>query len=283
MKKFMLPVCAAALAASIFCSCAPLQVAEKVLDESDLKDKTQAVGQELAQEAPAVQTASAPLSGDLVRQNYTTDQPITQIDIEEVDANLEIRSGTTQEIQVSYVEPSNRSLYTFEVRGSTLKIKKTGRVNWENNSTPATVITLPDQEYQSIEIEGTNLYLTMSDLDVVQLDAEADNGYYEVSGLQARNASFSADNGSAALTDLTAQKLDVEMDNGTLELNRTLVDHYECEMDNGQISGTVTGSEEEYNTRISIGGVLKSNDNRNASKTMRFELDHGDVQVDFQL
>lgn len=282
MKQWMLPVCAAALAAGIFCGCAPLQVATKVLDDSDLGDTAQAVGEELAKEVPATQAASTLLTDDLVRQNYTTDQAITQIEIDEKDANLEIRSGSTKEIQVSYIEPKDRSLYTFEVQGSTLKIKKTGRVKW-NDSTPATVITLPAQEYQSIEIEADNLYLDVSGLDVAKLDAEAGNGYFTVKDLKAQNVSFSADNGVTKLTDLIAQKLDLEMDNGTLDLNRTRVDHYECEMDNGQVSGTLTGREDEYNVRVSIHDKVQTYGSASADKTVDIKLDQGDVKLNFRL
>lgn len=280
MKQWMLPVCAAVLAAGIFCSCAPLQVANKVLDDSDLKDAAQVVGKELANEAPSTQTL---LTDDLVRQNYTTDQAITQIEIEEMDAVLEIQSGSTQEIQVSYIEPKDRSLYTFEVRGSTLKIKKTGRVDWKDKSTPTTVITLPAKEYQSIEIEGDNLCLAVSGVDVSELDAEAYNGVFKVNDLQAKDVSFTADNGVTELTNLIAQKLDLEMDNGTLDLDKTRVDHYECEMDNGEISGTITGREDEYNVRVSIDNEVQRYGSTSADKTIDFKLDQGHVKLNFRL
>lgn len=283
MKQWMLPVCAAALAAAVLCSCAPLQVATKVLGDSDLEDAAQAVGEELASQASSVQSDKVVLTDDLVRQTYSTDQDVAKIEIEELDSNLEIRTGSGDEIRVTYVEKANQNLYTFEVKGSTLKIKKTGRIIQEDSSVPATVIILPAKEYQSIEIEADNLYLDMSGLDVAELDAEARNGYFKVSDLKAQNASFTADNGVTNLTDVIAQKLDLEMDNGTLDLNRTRVDYYKCEMDNGQISGTLTGREDEYNVRISIDGKIQSNGNTSAGKTIDLKLDQGDVKLNFRL
>ena len=136
MKQILLLAGSAALAAALLCSCATLQIASKVLDGSG-----QAVEQELEDMASSIQAAQEVQASDLARRTYTTSQNITKVEIQEVDANLSIKTGNTDEIRVTYIEPEAQSLYTFEVEGNTLKIRKLGRM--ENlNSTPATVIVL---------------------------------------------------------------------------------------------------------------------------------------------
>lgn len=276
MKQILLSVGSAALAAALLCSCAPFQIASKVLDESE-----QAIGQELEDMADSIQAAREVQASDLARRTYTTSQNITKVEIEEVDANLTIKTADTDEIRVTYIEPAAQSLYTFEVKGSTLKIRKLGRL--ENmGSTPATVITLPAGTYEEIEIEADNTSLTLEDLDVRKLDVEADNLSLDFTGGSTGELSLKANNAAVELSKLTAQKVEIEADNGAVHFDQTQADAYECDLHNGTIEGVLIGRNDEYNIKVSARDEytnLKTNGNTAAPKSIDFSVDNGEIRV----
>lgn len=282
MKPMMLSVCSAALAAVMLCSCAPFQVATKVLDDSNLKGAAEAVGEELAGEAASVQAASSVLKENMIRQTYTTRENITKIEISDLDAAIEIKTADTDEIQVVYKEPADQSLYSFEIKGSTLEIRKTGRIVSNGGPTPTTVITLPAKEYQSIDVEANNLSLVTTDLDARQLDFEGSNASFQITGGNVNDLSISADNAAVTLSETTAKKIDVEADNGDVHFDQTQADAYECELDNGSIHGVLLGRQDEYNIRVTAEDKntnLKTNGNTGAAKSIRFEVNNGNIEV----
>lgn len=276
MKQILLLAGSAALAAALLCSCATLQIASKVLDGSG-----QAVEQELEDMASSIQAAQEVQASDLARRTYTTSQNITKVEIQEVDANLSIKTGNTDEIRVTYIEPKAQSLYTFEVEGNTLKIRKLGRM--ENlNSTPATVIVLPARAYEDIEVEADNASLTLKDLDTRRLNVEADNISLDITGGNADQLSLKADSAAVELSKITAQKVEIEADNGAVHFDQTQADAYRCDLHNGAIEGVLMGRNDEYNINVSARDEhtnLKSNGNTSAKKSIDFTVNNGGIRV----
>ena len=276
MKQILLSVVSAALAAALLCSCAPFQIASKVLDESDLAD---ALEQEL--EAASAQAVQEVQTSDLTRRTYTTSQNITKVEIEEVGANLTIKTADTDEVRVTYIEPSAQTLYAFEVHGSTLKIQNLGRL--ENmSSTPATVITLPARAYENIEINADNAGLTLEDLDVRNLEVEAKNLSLKMEESTAGELSVNADNAAIELSKMTAEKIEIEADNSVVHFDQTQASAYACDLHNGSIEGVLIGRNDEYNIKVSARDEytnLKTNGNTTAQKSIDFSVDNGKIQV----
>lgn len=276
MKQILLSVGSAALAAALLCSCAPFQIASKVLDESE-----QAIEQELEDMADSIQAAQEVQTSDLARRTYTTSQNITKVEIEEVGANLTIKTADTDEVRVTYIEPSAQSLYTFEVNGSTLKIRKLGRL--ENmGSTPATVITLPARAYENIEIEADNAGLTLEDLDVRNLEVEAKNLSLKMEGGTAGELSVNANNAAVELSKMTSEKIEIEADNSVVHFDQTQANAYECDLNNGNIEGVLIGRNDEYNIKVSARDEytnLKTNGNTAAQKSIDFSVNNGKIRV----
>lgn len=276
MKQILLMAGSAALAASLLCSCATVQIASKVLDGSG-----QAVEQELENMAASIQEVQEIQTSDLSRRIYTTSQNITKVEIQEVDANLTVKTANTDEIQVTYIEPTAQSLYAFEVDGSTLKIRKLGRM--ENRSTtPSTVIILPAKAYEAIEIESDNAGITLNDLDVRKLEVESKNLSLKMAGGAADELSVQANNAAVELSELTAEKIEIEADNGAVHFDQTRASAYECDLHNGTIEGVLVGRDDEYNIKVSARDEstnLKTNGNTSARKSIDFSVGNGKIQI----
>lgn len=281
MKQILLSVGSAALAAALLCSCAPFQIASKVLDESELSQAVETVGQQ----AEDTQIVSQALSAGMVQRVYVAEQNVTSLDVESVDAAIRIETADVSQVEVEYVEPSDQSWYRFWVEGSTLKIEKRGQTNGNRSEVEiAMKITLPVREYQEIEVHSTTSGVKMQDVEVWSLELETTNSSISLSGLTVGELSGEAKNGSVKVEDTVARKIELELNNGTIAFDNAQADDYECEVSNGSISGTLAGREEDYNIRTSVGmgsNSLPSSTRSGAGKSIEFHVDNGNIKVQF--
>lgn len=284
MKRKLLSLGCASAALALLCGCVPLQMADSTLRESSffesMADAFARKMVEYAENAESVETV------ELVRRTYTTAETITRVEVEDNNAPIEIRTGTGDKVTVEYGEPEDQSFYTISVRGGTLSVerleRKLGGVRLTGDDT--LVITLPEKEYASIEADTDNGSLKVENLSARQMELGSDNGDIETKNVTAQSLSAETDNGTARLTDTTAQYLEAQSDNGEIVLERTTADVYDCETDNGSITGTLNGSAEEYSIQVSKkngSSNLSSRTLAGAKKSIRFQTDNGDIQVEF--
>lgn len=273
MKQWMLPVCAAALAAAVLCSCAPLQVATKVLEDRNLESFADSLSNEIKSQP-----------SKMIGHDYTAPNEITRIEIDDRDAIIDIKALSVSNVQMTYME-TEYSNYSVQTVGSTLKIKK--NTNWREESERFTItIKVPSSLLDRLKIEGDNLEVNISNLQVGRLEMEAENSFLMMDNMTGNEVSIEAEQVFARLNNNVLGRLTVEADNSNLELNQVKSDAYDCELENGDISGVLIGQETDYNIRIQVRNgtsTLNSNSNLGAEKSLRFEVDNGNVKTNFQL
>ena len=280
MKHILLSLGSAALAAALLCSCGPFQVAEKVVDQADLVQ----IAEGLATHAENSANVSEARRAGLVQKTYTAESEVDKIKIDEKDASLRIETGNVDRVQVSYMEPKYSQNYRISEGDSTLRIQS-NRTEIDADLTYTTVITLPEKEYASIEIEA-------DDSTVAVLDVAADsvrmwrssNAMVQFSGLTSDQIKATVNNGMVTVSDTTAARLDVSLDNGIIALEDTQVDQYECQVENGSIEGTLIGQAGEYNIRTSVDvgrNPLPSSARKWGDKKLQFHVGNGEINVKF--
>lgn len=282
MKHILLSFGSAALAAALLCSCGPFQVAEKVVDQTDL----QQIAEGLAMQAEDSANVSEALKAGLVQRTYTAESAnLDKIVIEERYASIRIEPGRTDRIQVSYLESADSQVYRFSEGDSTLRIKNKSRNGVDSDVTYTTVITLPEQQYQAIEVKADNSSVTVRDVDVDSVWLRnSSNTIVQFSGLNAGRINASLINGIATVSDTTAASLDVSVSNGILRLENTQVDRYDGQVENGSIEGSILGQADEYDIRTSVdvgSNKLPSNSNSRAAKDLRLHVGNGTINVQF--
>lgn len=278
MKQILLSLGSAVLAAALLCSCGPFQVAEKVMDQSDL----QQIAEGLAMRAEDSANISEAEKSGLVRRTYTAEADVDKIKIQEYDASIRIETGSVDRVQVTYMDFADSQDYQFSEGDDTLRITNDSNTT---DVTYTTVITLPQKEYTEIEIEADNGSVTV-------LNAAANsvwlhnssNTDVQLSGLTAQKIYTSLINGMVTVSDTTAYKLNVRLSNGMVELEDTEIENYDCQVENGTIEGTVVGDPDEYNIRTSVdvgSNHLPSTARKRGDKTLRFHVGNGEINVQF--
>ena len=278
MKQILLSLGSAVLAAALLCSCGSFQVAEKVMDQSDL----QQIAEGLAMRAEDSANISEAEKSGLVRRTYTAEADVDKIKIQEHDASIRIETGSVDRVQVTYMDFADSQDYQFSEGDDTLRITN------DSNSTDVTyttVITLPQKEYKEIEIETDNGSVTVLNVaaNSVRLH-NSSNTDVQLSGLTAQKVYTSLINGMVTVSDTTAYKLNVRLSNGMVELEDTEIENYDCQVENGTIEGTVVGDPDEYNIRTSVdvgSNHLPSTARKRGDKTLRFHVGNGEINVQF--
>ena len=278
MKPILLSLGAAALAAALLCSCGPFQVAEKVMDQADLVQ----IAAGLAIHAENTDNIDKALEAGLVQQTYTAEADVDKIKIQERHASLRIETGNVDRVQVSYMDDAYRQDYKISEGTDTLRITNSSR---NTDVTYTTVITLPEKEYTSIEIEADDSTVTVVDVaaDSVKM-WRSSNAMVQFGGLTSGQIDAAVNNGMVTVSDTTAASLDVTVDNGMVSLEDTQVDHYDCEVENGSISGTLIGQPDEYNIRTSVDvgrNRLPSSARKRGDKDLKFHVGNGEINVQF--
>lgn len=278
MKQILLSLGSAVLAAALLCSCGPFQVAEKVMDQSDL----QQIAEGLAMRAEDSANISEAEKSGLVRRTYTAETDADKIKIQEHDASIRMETGNVDRVQVTYMDFADSQDYQFSEGDDTLRITN------DSNSTDVTyttVITLPQKEYKEIEIETDNGSVTVLNVAANSVWLHnSSNTDVQLSGLTAQKVYTSLINGMVTVSDTTAYKLNVRLSNGMVELEDTEIENYDCQVENGTIEGTVVGDPDEYNIRTSVdvgSNHLPSTARKRGDKTLRFHVGNGEINVQF--
>ena len=278
MKQILLSLGSAVLAAALLCSCGSFQVAEKVMDQSDL----QQIAEGLAMRAEDSANISEAEKSGLVRRTYTAEADVDKIKIQEHDASIRIETGSVDRVQVTYMDFADSQDYQFSEGDDTLRITN------DSNSTDVTyttVITLPQKEYKEIEIETDNGSVTVLNVAANSVWLHnSSNTDVQLSGLTAQKVYTSVINGMVTVSDTTAYKLNVRLSNGMVELEDTEIENYDCQVENGTIEGTVVGDPDEYNIRTSVDvgrNHLPSTARKRGDKTLRFHVGNGEINVQF--
>lgn len=281
MKHVLLSLGSAALAAALLCSCGPFQVAEKVVDRSDLEQ----IAEGLAMQAEDSANVSEAQRAGLVQRTYTAESDVDKIKIQERYASIRIETGNVERVQVSYMDSADRQDYRFSEGDSTLRIKNGSDTVGNDGLTYTTVITLPEKEYAEIEIEADNSTVTVLDVtaDSVWL-RNSSNTDVQLGGLTAQQIHTSLINGMATVSDTTAYRLAVRLNTGMIQLEDTEIEHYDCQVETGNIEGTVVGDPDEYNIRTSVdvgSNQLPSVARKRGDKDLRFHVGTGNINVQF--
>ena len=280
MKQILLSLGSAVLAAALLCSCGSFQVAEKVMDQSDL----QQIAEGLAMRAEDSANISEAKKAGLVQQTYTAEMDVDKIRIEEDYASVRIETGNVDRVQVSYMDHANSQAYRFSEGNDTLRIKNDSTTS-SSGVIYTTVITLPEKEYKEIEIEASNS-------SIIKMDVAADsvwvhnssNTDVQLGGLTSRQIYTSLINGTVTVSDSAAYRLAVRLNTGMIQLEENVVEHYDCQVENGTIEGTVVGDPDEYNIRTSVdmgSNQLPSAARKRGNKDLRFHVGNGEINVQF--
>ena len=79
------------------------------------------------------------------------------------------------------------------------------------------------------------------------------------------------------------QSISIETSNGDISFRNVLSENYKCYVKNGDIIGTLNGSETDYLivTDTKNGESYLKNNVIESSKTIEFNVENGDIKVDF--
>ena len=134
------------LAAALLCGCVPVQVMGSMMDLGSFVVSVQQVLEEGAVEDLPAESRSAVA---MERLTYTAGGSISNVEVEEKDASVQLRTGPVDRVTVEYSQPAGSQLYTFAERGGTLIVKKERETKGSRHSEEQpTVITLPENFFR---------------------------------------------------------------------------------------------------------------------------------------
>ena len=150
------------LAAALLCGCVPVQVMGSMMDLGSFVVSVQQILEEgTVEDLPAESRSSVSME----RLTYTAGGSISNVEVEEKDASVQLRTGPVDRVTVEYSQPAGSQLYTFAERGGTLIVKKERETKGSRHSEEQpTVITLPDID-QSFDVYAI---LSVSDMGDVE-------------------------------------------------------------------------------------------------------------------
>ena len=269
------------LAAALLCGCVPVQVMGSMMDLGSFVVSVQQVLEEgTVEDLPAESRSAVAME----RLTYTAGGSISNVEVEEKDASVQLRTGPVDRVTVEYSQPAGSQLYTFAERGGTLIVKKERETKAGRHSEEQpTVITLPENTYGS-RVETENGSVQAGGLEARTLSADTVNGSVEAVGVTARNMDLESENGSFRLSGVKASRLEVQGVNGSVALDSAEAEAFTCRLTNGSITGSLAGREEDYSITASAGfgrNNLTSARRPGAEKSLDFRVENGGIQVRF--
>lgn len=270
------------LAAALLCGCVPVQVMGSMMDLGSFVVSVQQILEEgTVEDLPAESRSSVSME----RLTYTAGGSISNVEVEEKDASVQLRTGPVDRVTVEYSQPAGSQLYTFAERGGTLIVKKERETKAGRHSEEQpTVITLPENTYGSIRVETENGSVQAGGLEARTFSADTVNGSVEAVGVTARNMDLESENGSFRLSGVKASRLEVQGVNGSVALDSAEAEAFTCRLTNGSITGSLAGREEDYSITASAGfgrNNLTSARRSGAEKSLDLRVENGGIQVRF--
>ena len=269
------------LAAALLCGCVPVQVMGSMMDLGSFVVSVQQVLEEgTVEDLPAESRSAVAME----RLTYTGGS-ISNVEVEEKDASVQLRTGPVDRVTVEYSQPAGSQLYTFAERGGTLIVKKERETkDGRHSGEQPTVITLPENTYGSIRVETENGSVQAGGLEARTFSADTVNGSVEAVGVTARNIDLESENGSFRLSGVKAGRLEVQGVNGSVVLDSAEAEAFTCRLTNGSITGSLAGREEDCSIAASAGfgrNNLRSVQRPGAEKSLDFRVENGGIQVRF--
>jgi len=189
----------------------------------------------------------------------------SNIEVETNNAEVEIVSTNGSEATVEYTGAGKRTKVNFDVnvKRDTLSVKLEEKRRFFfsfgfNSKGLKLTVNLPEEQYESLQVETDNGHISTEDIKVDELSLETDNGQIHVKNVETGLAEVESDNGKVifdhvegeikgtlnngritVLTDNLEWPMDLTTDNGSIEIktesqpkNVTI----DAETDNGRIT-----------------------------------------------
>ena len=213
-----------------------------------------------------------------VRQQFSTTEEISSIQIKENGASVTIRPGEGNQTYVNYADTSEEELYDIHVDNGTLVIDKlrenplktivvNGKiVEISIDESYCLEIIVPQKQYDSIAIENSG------------------NGNATLDSISSANIGVELKNGSSEFLQTQSDDMNVKIVNGSITFDRTNSSKYDCEVTNGKIQGNIIGNYDNYSIDAYVrNGTCNLNPNLVSTTNclLKLYVKNGKIEVSF--
>ncbi|WP_141432117.1 DUF4097 family beta strand repeat-containing protein [Bacillus sp. 03113] len=182
--------------------------------------------------------------GILVSEEKTfTQNNITAVEVDSDNASVEIvpTKDPVTKVELSGKGSKNtKQAFTANAEGNKLIIKLKEEhfklFSFDFLTKSLTVkVSLPEKQYEAMEIDNDNGHVEVEDLEIKNLNAETNNGHVELKNILSDNVEVESDNGRLTLEQVSG-KINGKTNNGKISIKTTDLDRpMKLDTDNGSI------------------------------------------------
>lgn len=217
----------------------------------------------------------------MVRQ-YETSQPVTSVVAEVENADLVIRKGTGNTIQVDS-DPDAKGEYTYDI-------------SLKNGVLTVRVEAIQGEKIQPIHIPvihvtvmkdavvcENEITITLPETMYDKIEGKTHNGSITASGTESEKLSLDAENGDVTLENTRGVKVQAKTTNGEICLDEPYGLDYDLTVRNGDIQGTLAGTKADYRLKVEArnGDSNLSDQVGTGVASASLKTHNGDIQVSF--
>lgn len=187
-------------------------------------------------------------NSDFVKCEYIGTENVSQIVVEDVNADILIKKSDTNSIVVEYYDLSDNPVYTISATAETLEIKKFYDPNTSVAASPRKplVVYIPDKQMHEISVYNRGGSIKCESVDATEFSANMVSGNITLNNVSADNIELQSRVGDISIGNVVSNSINISGVITDISFNSVLAYNYNCSTQKGNISGTIVGSSNEY-------------------------------------
>jgi len=196
-----------------------------------------------------------------------------------------------------YAEAEDVDKFQCYSEDDCLYVKSSKNIStWNDSDSGVIILYVPeDYSFENVEMELGAGQLVVENVSAQTVDLEVGAGQIEVNALQADECDIEVGLGEATVKDAQVNNVDVRVGMGTLKWEGAVSERINGKCSMGEIEMLLSGSEEDYDYKVSVaaGNVTigsrnysgvgqKGTINNHADKKVVLDCAMGDIKVDFE-
>lgn len=156
---------------------------------------------------------------------YVCTKDVSSIEIEESSNEVFVKKGNVDKVTVDYYYNQKELEYTFEETNSTLTVKRVPKKNSFSGGInidfdwPKLIVTVPEKEYENIDIMLSSGGVEVSDITVKSLNIQNSSGSAKVDSIKSENLYVKNTSGSISVSGIQTTSLETSNSSGSINLS----------------------------------------------------------------
>lgn len=172
---------------------------------------------------------------------YVCSSDVTSIEVEESSNEVFIKKGDVDKIVVDYYYDEKYLEYTFEEHDSTFTVKRVPKklsISWGINidfDWPKLILTVPEKEYDNIDVKLSSGSVAVSDLTVKNLKVKNSSGSLKIADVKGENVHVENTSGSLSVNGVQTTTLEADNSSGKINISDITASSLRAENTSGGI------------------------------------------------